>query len=102
LSRHLGWRLAAVLALLGAAAALLATFALALLVGIVVGTYSSVFVATPLVVAFEGRRRAPPTPRPAQPGRPREAGQVRQPGRPRGAGNVRRGAYTGTPSGGDR
>ncbi len=47
----------------------LTDFALALLVGILVGTYSSVFLATPLAVAFE-RRRAPgpvassrPTPR---------------------------------------
>ncbi len=33
----------------------LTDFALALLVGIVVGTYSSVFTAAPLAVAFEGR-----------------------------------------------
>jgi SecD/SecF fusion protein len=45
----------------------LTDFALALGVGILVGTYSSVFVATPLLVAFErrsGRRPATP-PRPA-------------------------------------
>jgi SecD/SecF fusion protein len=36
----------------------LTDFALALLVGILVGTYSSVFLAAPLAVAFE-RRRAP-------------------------------------------
>jgi SecD/SecF fusion protein len=44
----------------------LTDFALALGVGILVGTYSSVFVATPLLVAFErrsGRRPATP-PRP--------------------------------------
>jgi SecD/SecF fusion protein len=35
----------------------LTDFALALLVGILVGTYSSVFVATPLLVAFEQRPR---------------------------------------------
>jgi SecD/SecF fusion protein len=47
----------------------LTDFALALLIGILVGTYSSVFLAAPLAVAFE-RRRAPmpavaarPTPR---------------------------------------
>jgi SecD/SecF fusion protein len=39
----------------------LTDFALALLVGILVGTYSSVFVAAPLLVAFE--RRARPRPR---------------------------------------
>ena len=84
--RHLGWRLVALLLLgaagalaltnpvrlgpvatgLGAVfilAALfllggdsLTDFALALLIGIVVGTWSSVLVATPLLVAFEGRR----------------------------------------------
>jgi SecD/SecF fusion protein len=36
----------------------LADFALALLVGILVGTYSSVFVAAPLLVAFEQRSTA--------------------------------------------
>ncbi|HEX5878636.1 MAG TPA: protein translocase subunit SecD [Actinomycetota bacterium] len=39
----------------------LTDFALALLVGILVGTYSSVFVATPLLVAFEGTSGRPPT-----------------------------------------
>jgi SecD/SecF fusion protein len=45
----------------------LTDFALALLVGILVGTYSSVFVATPLLVAFEQRSGAQPAtaPRPA-------------------------------------
>jgi SecD/SecF fusion protein len=33
----------------------LTDFALALLIGIGIGTWSSVFVATPLLVAFEGR-----------------------------------------------
>jgi len=43
----------------------LTDFALALLIGIVVGTWSSVLVATPLLVAFEGRRRhLPPGRRP--------------------------------------
>lgn len=44
----------------------LTDFALALLIGITVGTYSSVFTATPLAVWFEGRagRRAPPAGRP--------------------------------------
>jgi len=39
----------------------LTDFALALGVGILVGTYSSVFVATPLLVAFEGASGRPPT-----------------------------------------
>jgi SecD/SecF fusion protein len=45
----------------------LTDFALALLVGILVGTYSSVFVATPLLVAFEQRSggQPPAPPRPA-------------------------------------
>jgi len=38
----------------------LTDFALALLIGIVVGTYSSVFTASPLLVAFERRGTAPP------------------------------------------
>ena len=46
----------------------LTDFALALLVGILVGTYSSMFVAAPLLVAFEGRA-TPPATRAA--GRPR-------------------------------
>jgi SecD/SecF fusion protein len=40
----------------------LTDFALALLVGILVGTYSSVFVAAPLVVAFERVGEQPPPP----------------------------------------
>ena len=40
----------------------LTDFALALLIGIVVGTYSSVFTATPLLVAFEHRGSLPDTP----------------------------------------
>jgi SecD/SecF fusion protein len=54
----------------------LTDFALALLVGILVGTYSSVFVAAPLLVAFEGSSSRPPAtaPRPAaRPPRPRTA-----------------------------
>jgi SecD/SecF fusion protein len=50
----------------------LTDFALALLIGIVVGTYSSVFTATPLAVWLEGlgapperAGRTPPSPRPA-------------------------------------
>jgi SecD/SecF fusion protein len=39
----------------------LTDFALALLVGILVGTYSSMFVAAPLLVAFEQRSSSPPT-----------------------------------------
>ncbi len=50
----------------------LTDFALALLVGILVGTYSSVFTATPLAVWFEGRRdrRAGPPPAPPRARRP--------------------------------
>jgi SecD/SecF fusion protein len=55
----------------------LTDFALALLVGIGVGTWSSVFVAAPLLVAFErwtGRQPTPtPTPPARQPGRPEPA-----------------------------
>jgi SecD/SecF fusion protein len=46
----------------------LTDFALALLVGILVGTYSSVFVAAPLLVAFERRSRPRPRPQPARRG----------------------------------
>ncbi|HJW63017.1 MAG TPA: protein translocase subunit SecF, partial [Actinomycetes bacterium] len=42
----------------------LTDFALALLVGILIGTYSSVFVAAPLLVAFEQRSGSQPTPAP--------------------------------------
>jgi SecD/SecF fusion protein len=44
----------------------LTDFALALLVGILVGTYSSVLVAAPLLVAFE-RRSGGPAAAPARP-----------------------------------
>lgn len=40
-------------------------FALALLIGVVVGTYSSMFTATPLAIALEARGSAPP-PRPGR------------------------------------
>jgi len=55
----------------------LTDFALALLVGIIVGTYSSVFTAAPLAVLFEGRRPAPGTAAPARPLQP--AASRRQP-----------------------
>ncbi|GAA4960477.1 protein translocase subunit SecD [Actinoplanes utahensis] len=42
----------------------LVDFAVALLVGIIVGTYSSVFVANPLAVVFESRRAGPAAPPP--------------------------------------
>jgi preprotein translocase SecF subunit len=48
----------------------LTDFALALLVGIVVGTYSSVFTAAPLAVLLERRRPAPGTTAPSPPLRP--------------------------------
>jgi SecD/SecF fusion protein len=47
----------------------LTDFALALLVGILIGTYSSMFVAAPLLVAFEQRSRRPPTTAPRPPAR---------------------------------
>jgi SecD/SecF fusion protein len=47
----------------------LTDFALALLVGILVGTYSSVFVATPLLVAFEQHSGSQPTTAPRPPAR---------------------------------
>ena len=59
----------------------LTDFALALLIGLVVGTWSSAFTAVPLVIALEGRRSAPP-PMPKQPA-PRTrpgAGTVRESG----------------------
>jgi SecD/SecF fusion protein len=56
----------------------LTDFALALLVGIVVGTYSSVFTAAPLAVHFERRWPMPGTSEPLRP-RQRSTGQ-RQPG----------------------
>ncbi|HEX7149746.1 MAG TPA: protein translocase subunit SecF, partial [Actinomycetota bacterium] len=46
----------------------LTDFALALLVGILVGTYSSVFVAAPLLVAFERRSHPRPRQQPARRG----------------------------------
>jgi SecD/SecF fusion protein len=48
----------AALTLLGGSS--LTDFALALLIGLVVGTYSSAFTATPLLLALEARRSAPP------------------------------------------
>lgn len=60
----------------------LADFALALLIGIVVGTYSSVFTAAPVAVALEGGRSGGVTERPTastQRVEPLEAGQPRLP-----------------------
>jgi SecD/SecF fusion protein len=46
----------------------LADFALALLIGIIIGTYSSVFTASPLAIFFEERYpRPPPEPEPKTP-----------------------------------
>jgi SecD/SecF fusion protein len=57
----------------------LTDFALALLVGITVGTYSSVFTATPLAVWFEGRtERHPGVPVRRQPRPPVAAGAGRR------------------------
>ncbi len=61
----------------------LTDFALALLVGIVVGTYSSVFTAAPLAVLLDRRRPAPGTAQPARPLQP--AGSRRQPAPPQPA-----------------
>jgi len=69
----------AALTLLGGSS--LTDFALALLLGLVVGTYSSAFTAAPLVLLLEGRRSAPPpmpkrTAPPPRPGTLRESGAV--------------------------
>jgi SecD/SecF fusion protein len=48
----------AALVLLGGSS--LTDFALALLLGLLIGTYSSVFMATPLAVVFQARAKAPP------------------------------------------
>ncbi|MCW2665390.1 MAG: secD [Frankiales bacterium] len=59
----------------------LTDFALALLIGLVVGTWSSAFTALPLVIAFEGRRSAPPPMPKVAPARPSgRAGTVRESG----------------------
>lgn len=55
----------------------LADFALALLIGILVGTYSSVFTATPIAVALEGRWPASAPPPPQRPARRRPAAGTR-------------------------
>lgn len=52
-----GLTLLAVLALLAFGGPVLRGFALALAIGIVAGTYSTVFVASPIVLAWHGRRR---------------------------------------------
>jgi SecD/SecF fusion protein len=58
----------------------LTDFALALLIGLVVGTYSSAFTATPLLIAFESRSTAPPPMPKRQPStRRRGAGPARVP-----------------------
>jgi len=62
----------AALALLGGDS--LTDFAIALLLGIVVGTYSTVFTATPLAIVFQARSKTP-APKPKLAKRP-----VRQPG----------------------
>jgi SecD/SecF fusion protein len=57
----------------------LTDFALALLIGIGVGTWSSMFVATPLLVAFERGRRRPASAAPARPAaRPVAGGRSRR------------------------
>jgi SecD/SecF fusion protein len=59
----------------------LADFALALLIGIVVGTYSSVFTAAPIAIALEERFPAPPPePEPKKPGK-RERPPAERPAR---------------------
>jgi SecD/SecF fusion protein len=68
----------------------LTDFALALLVGILVGTYSSVFVAAPLLVAFERRSARTPAaaPRPPRQGPTRPATAVTPPAPPSGDGRA--------------
>jgi SecD/SecF fusion protein len=68
------------LALLGGDS--LVDFAVALLVGILAGTYSSVFVATPLAIAFENRPGGLGGARPAAPDRPRKRHDSSAGGRP--------------------
>ena len=67
----------AALTLLGGSS--LTDFALALLLGLVVGTYSSAFTAAPLVLVLERRRTAPP-PMPKRPAPPVRPGRVRESG----------------------
>jgi SecD/SecF fusion protein len=63
----------AALTLLGGSS--LTNFAFALLLGLLIGTYSSVFFATPLAVAFQARGKAgPPKPREKRPVSPWEKG----------------------------
>ncbi|MEV0369821.1 protein translocase subunit SecD [Streptomyces sp. NPDC050636] len=66
----------------------LADFAVALLIGIAVGTYSSMFTALPLAIELEARGTVPP-PRPATkgPGRSAAVHGGRRPGRRRAADN---------------
>jgi SecD/SecF fusion protein len=57
----------------------LGDFAFALLIGIVIGTYSSVFTASPIAVALERRHPRPPPPEPEpKPGRPERRPSVRR------------------------
>jgi SecD/SecF fusion protein len=69
----------------------LTDFALALLVGILVGTYSSVFVAAPLLVAFERRSGSQPTTAPRPAAREPATGPVAASTRPRPGADGRRG-----------
>ena len=68
----------AALTLLGGSS--LTDFALALLLGLVVGTWSSAFTAVPLVLLLEGRRTAPPPMPKRAPPRTRPAARVRASG----------------------
>jgi SecD/SecF fusion protein len=54
----------AALTLLGGSS--LVNFALALLIGLVIGTYSSVFFATPMAVMFQHRAKQPPPQQPSE------------------------------------
>lgn len=67
----------AALTLLGGSS--LTDFALALLLGLVIGTYSSAFTVAPLVLLLEQRRTAPP-PMPVHAARPARTGRVRESG----------------------
>jgi SecD/SecF fusion protein len=67
----------------------LTDFALALIVGILVGTYSSIFTAAPLAVRFERIREAPPVPAQARPA-PAGVGSGKQGDRPMSSSSRRR------------
>jgi SecD/SecF fusion protein len=80
----------------------LTDFALALLVGIAVGTWSSLFVAAPLLVAFERRASGQPTPAPRPGTREPATATVAAATRPSSGADGRRGSGTPARSPGPR